>query len=294
MPEIGRFHPQIVHFVVASLFIGLPVYLLGFMRRPRYFRPMAAILLLIGTSAAWFAVRSGLEAHELAEGIPGVGQAVRTHEDLGKDTRNLFGVVLLVELLAIGAAWRMGQLGKGDPSKTPTSALRHVPNALRVVVAGMWVWGCVVLFEAAEHGGDLVYSYAGGVGMRTGNPQDVSHLLMAGLFNQSRLDRKNGDHAGAANLVDEMVAQFPDDPDVAMLKIESLIVDRQDGRAALDALAALPASDNPRARFRLTLYKSDAYALLSMPDSARAALQALPERFQQSRSVTQRLERLGG
>lgn len=301
MPPIGPYHPQIVHFVVVPLILGLPIYLLGLVvKRPRYFWPMASILLLVGTVSAWLAVRSGAEAHELAESIPGVGQAVRTHEDLGHDTKNIFTGVLIVELLAIGTAFGMGQLGAGAKKdaegggEKSASPLRFAPTALRVVVAGSWIWGAWVLFEAAEHGGDLVYSYAGGVGMRTGNPQDVQHLLMAGLYNQSRLDRKNGDHQGAADLVDVMEAQFPGDPDVKMLKVESLIVDRQDGRAALDMLANMSTADNPRAQVRITLYQADAYVLLSMPDSARAALMTLPERYQQSRMVKQRLEKLGG
>jgi uncharacterized membrane protein len=295
MPPIGPYHPQIVHFVVVPLTLGLPIYLLGLvLKRPRYFWPMASILLVVGTVSAWLAVRSGQEAHELAESIPGVGQAVRTHEDLGHDTKNLFTGILIVELLAIGSAAGLGQLGGGAGKAKSTSALRHAPTVLRVVVAGSWIWGAWVVYETADRGGDLVYSYAGGVGMRTGQPQDVQRLLMAGLYNESRLDRKNGDNAAAASLVDVMQAQFPDNPDVKMLKVESLIVDRKDGRGALDLLAGMPAAENPRAQVRKALFEADAYELLSMPDSAKAALMTLPERFQQSRMIKQRLEKLGG
>jgi uncharacterized membrane protein len=295
MPPIGPYHPQIVHFVIVPLILGLPIYVLGLvLKRPRYFWPMASILLVVGTVSAWLAVRSGQEAHEFAESIPGVGQAVRTHEDLGHDTKNIFTGVLIIELLAIGAAAGMGQLGGGGGREKSQSALRHAPTVLRVVVAGSWIWGAWVLYEAADHGGDLVYSYAGGVGMRTGNPEDVQRLLMAGLYNESRLDRKDGDNAAAASLVDVMQAQFPDNPDVKMLKVESLIVDRKDGRSALDLLAGIPTSENPRAQMRKALLQADAYELLSMPDSAKAALMTLPERFRQSRMIKQRLEKLGG
>jgi len=295
MPFIGPYHPQIVHFVIVPLILGLPLYVLGLvLKRPRYFWPMASILLVVGTVSAWLSVKSGAEAHELAESIPGVAQAVRTHEDLGHDTRNIFTGILIVELLAIAAAWRTGQLGGGEGREKSSSALRHAPTVLRVVVAASWVWGAWVVYETGEHGGDLVYSYAGGVGVRTGKPQDVGHLLMAGLYNESRLERRDGGNAGAARLVDMMVAQFPDDPDVKMLKVESLIVDLKDGRGALELLATLSSSNNPRTQIRKALYESDAYALLSMPDSARAALKSLPERFQQSRMVKDRLEKLGG
>lgn len=295
MPFIGPYHPQIVHFVIVPLILGLPIYVLGLvLKRPRYFWPMASILLVVGTVSAWLAVESGGEAHELAESIPGAAQAVRTHEELGHETSDIFTGILIVELLAIATAWRTGQLGGGEGREKSTSALRHAPTVLRVVVAASWVWGAWVVYETGEHGGDVVYSYAGGVGMRTGKPQDVGHLLMAGLYNESNLERRDGDHAGAAGLVDVMVAQFPDDPEVKMLKVESLIVDMKDGRGALDLLATIPSSSNNlRTRIRRALYQSDAYALLSMPDSARAALKSLPERFQQSRMVKDRLEKLG-
>jgi uncharacterized membrane protein len=301
MPPIGPFHPQIVHFVVVPLVLGLPLYVLGLLvKRPRYLWPMASILLLVGTVAAWLAVQSGTEAHELAEQIPGVGEAVRVHEQLGHETKHIFTGILIVELLAIGTAWGMGQLGgerrtdgDGPAEEKSRSPMRHVPLGLRVVVAGSWIWGAWVVYDTADHGGDLVYSYAGGVGVRTGDPQDVQHLLMAGLYNQSRLDRKNGDSQGAADLVDVMRAQFPNDPDVKMLKVESLIVDRKDGRGALDLLATMTGDSDPRTQARRYLYESDAYALLSMPDSARAALQKLPARYQQSRMVKDRLAKLG-
>lgn len=314
MPSIGPYHPIIVHFVVVPLILGLPIYLLGLvLKRPRYFWPMASILLVVGTVSTWLATQSGSEAHELAERIPGVAQAVRIHQELGEDTRDIFTGILIVELLAIGAAWRTGQLGDGATGggdggsadragaegdgaerEAATSRIRRLPFALRVVVAASWIWGAWMVYDTAHHGGDLVYSYAGGVGVRTGNPQDVRHLLMAGLFNQSLQDRKDGDHADAARLVNVMVTEFPNDPEVELLKAESLILDLKDGRGALALLATLPTSGSPRLRIRKALYESDAYALLSMPDSARAALETLPARFQRSRMVKDRLAKLGG
>ena len=84
MPDIGALHPQIVHFVVACLILGLPIHLLGFLRRPRFFRPMATVLLLVGTVAAFAAVRSGDDAHGPAERIPDTRPLVVEHEELGE------------------------------------------------------------------------------------------------------------------------------------------------------------------------------------------------------------------
>ena len=111
MPDIGFLHPKVIRFVVACLYVGLPAYWLGFLKRPRFFRPMATILLVIGTGASIVAVRSGRDAHDLAERIPGVRAEVMKHEDLGIDTRNIFVGILLVELVALAVAWRAGKAG---------------------------------------------------------------------------------------------------------------------------------------------------------------------------------------
>ncbi len=300
MPDIGRFHPQIVHFVVVGGVLGLPLYWLAFVRKFRVLRLTGTILLVVATAASWVAVKSGSQAHELAERIPGVGAAVRKHEELGEDTRDLFTGVLLLELIALGLAWKAGgpersvmDVEVGDMGAARVSTMRFAATAVRVVVGITWTFGALVLFETAEHGGDVVYSYAGGVGMRTGNPADVKHLLIAGLYNQSRLERTNGNHADAARLVEEMRIQEPDDPAVRLLWAESLIQDRQDGRAALDVLDSIPAQD-PRTQVRVALTASSAYQLLGMTDSARAVLQSVPERWRQSRFVQERLKELGG
>lgn len=301
MPDIGPFHPQVVHFVVVGGVLGLPLYWLAFVRKLKPLRLTATILLVVTTASAWVAVESGQQAHEFAERIPGVGAAVRQHEDLGEDTRDLFSGVLLLELIALGLAWKAGgpdhtlmDVEVGDMGAARASTMRFASTAMRVVVGITWAFAALVLFETAEHGGDVVYNYAGGVGMRTGGDSaDVQHLLIAGLYNQSRFERRRGNHEDAARLVQEMRRQEPNDPAVRLLWASSLIQDRKDGRAALSALDSIPAED-PRTQVRVAIAASSAYQLLGMTDSARAALQGVPERWRQSRMVQERLKELGG
>ena len=300
MPDIGPLHPQVVHFVVASLILGLPIYWLGFLKRPRFFRPMASLLLIVGTVASIVAVQSGRDAHGVAERIPGARAAVQEHEDLGILTRNIFEGILLVELIALGVAWRAGAAGSsvlsveaGEHGAAGASTKRFASTALRVVVAVAWTVGAFQLYEAAEHGGHLVYNYAGGVGFRSGDPEDVGHLLLAGLYGEAQVDRQAGRTEDAARLIDEMVQRYPDDLDVQLLGVESLISDNKDGRAALDRLAGLSLPDDPRSQVRKQIVKFDAYMLLDMRDSARVALDAVPERYSQSRTITERRSRLG-
>lgn len=302
MPNIAALHPQVVHFVVASLMVGLPIYWLGFLRRPRFLRPMASVLLLVGTVAAVVAVKSGADAHGPAERLPDTRDLVVEHEELGERTRNIFAGVLLLELIALGVAWRAGGAGAsvmeveiGSPRDAGASTKRFAANALRVVAGIAWAVGVFQLYETAEHGGELVYEYAGGVGYRSGDQQDLARLLRAGLFAQSRVDREAGRSADAARLMREMTVRFPESLEVQLLGVESLVLDEKDGRGALDALAGLNISaDNVRMLLRKQTYAFDAYMLLELPDSARAALDAVPPQYQESQGVRQRRESVGG
>lgn len=260
IPNLARFHPQIVHFVVGLLFVGVPLRIISLLRRPKFVNPAATLLLLLGAGAAVVAVRSGHDAHDRVERIPGVRQAVSAHEDAADDTRAIFLGVAAIELVALGLL--------------ATSKTRKYARGAQALSALVGVVGLFVLYQAADRGGNLVYSYAGGPGLRTGDPQDVQRLLVAGLYEQAQLDRREGRSADAARLIDELVQQKPHDPAVALLRAESLLRDRHDPRGTLAALAVMPTND-PGARFRLGLLQADAYQALQIPDSARMILEGL-------------------
>jgi uncharacterized membrane protein len=303
MPELAAMHPQIVHFVVACLFLGLPLHLLAFLRRPAFLRPMATVLLLVGTVASFAAVRSGDEAHGPAERIPEARPLVVEHEELGTRTRNLFALALLLELGAAALAWRAGSAGgsvlaveAGDRRAAGASTMRFAATTVHGVVAVLWVFGAFLLHHTADHGGELVYEYAGGVGFHSGETErDVGRLLRAGLYHQSRLDREAGRHDQAARLVEEMASRLPESVEVQLLAVESLILDRSDGSAALEALERIDVDPlDERMLLRRQLHAFDALMLLGMADSARAALEIVPERYRESGAVRERRDRLGG
>src|SRR5207248_3083390 len=170
----------------------------------------------------------------------------------GERTRNIFLVVAALEIAALVPAvsrWRKGVLA--------ASAL-----------AGLG--GAVSLYQAADLGGDLVYAYAGGVGIRSGDPADVGRLLVAGLYHQAMLERKAGKPAEAAQLIGQLAQRYPDDTTVRLLAVESLIVDQHDGKAALAALKWFPAAPDTRfLRFRVGLLRADALAAAGMADWAK-------------------------
>jgi uncharacterized membrane protein len=273
MPNIGPYHPIIVHFAIVLLFVGCLFRWLSLTRRVAFASPAATTLLLAGTLAAVLAARSGLDAHGPVERVPGAATAVGEHEEWGIRTRNMFYIVAVVELIALALARR----GK-----------ERIPILASSVLCAV---GLAMLYEAGEHGGELVYSYAGGIGIQSGQPEDVGRLLLAGLYHQALLDRKAGRGAEAAALVDTAAQRFPSDLDVQLLAAESQLLDRKDPRAALARLGAISVpKDNRRARLRHAFLTADALEASGQPEGARATLQALRSEYPDNAALRRRLE----
>ena len=272
---LAALHPQIVHFVIALLFMCVLLRCVSLTGRAAFTGPAAAVLLLVGTVAAVLAVQSGTAAHGPVERVPGARATVMDHQEWGERTRNIFLVVAALEIAALAPAvsrWR-----------------RWVLAASAVVGLG----GTVSLYQAADRGGDLVYAYAGGVGIRSGDPADVDRLLVAGLYHEAMLERKQGKPGEAAQLIGQLAQRYPEDTAVRLLAVESLIVDKQDGKAALTALKQFaPGSDSRFLRFRVGLLRADAFAAAGMSDSARIVLQAMSAEFAGNRAIQDRLGKL--
>jgi uncharacterized membrane protein len=277
VPDIGVFHPQIVHFVIGLLVMGVLFRLVSLTGKLAFTGPAAAVMLIAGALAAALAAQSGHEAHDVAERIPGVRQAVTEHEEWGERTRNVFLLVGALEIAALVAG----------------SKRRKIQQGIFIGSAVVGLGGMAVLYETGEHGGALVYEYAGGVGTRSGNPEDVDRLLVAGLYNQAMLDRKEGRHEDAARLLEQLAGRRPDDATARLLVIESRLVDLQDPAGTLAALDSFPVPDSNRVlTYRTGLLRADAYAAAQRPDSARATLEALLSKFPDNPRIKDRLDKL--
>jgi uncharacterized membrane protein len=270
VPEIASLHPQVVHFVVALLIVGVLARIMSLIPLPgrsSFVGAMAATLIFLGTIASVLAVRSGLEAHEVVENIPRIRPVVSEHEEDGETTRNIFLAVSLVEIGILAFATRKPTVARG----------------LRVLSAAIGVVGVVFLFETAEHGGEIVYEYAGGPGLRTGDSSDVRRLLVAGLYNNAVLDRRAGNSEAAATRIEELQRMMPADTGVRILRIQSLVRDRKDPAAALAALDSLAvAPSNRRLYMQKTMLQAEALDLGGQRDSARAVLTALKKEIPQA------------
>jgi uncharacterized membrane protein len=278
MPNLGFWHPQVVHFVIALLFVGVIARLVSLLPLPKalsFAGPMAALLILLGTGASVVAVQSGSDAHGPVERVPGARTAVQDHEEWGERTRNIFLVIAGIELLALAFRAR------------PAAKVLRAGSAL-VGLAGLFA-----VYKTGDLGGDIVYEYAGGVGIRSGDTTDVRHLMVAALYENALLERNAGRGDTAYALFEQLVRRHPESA-THLLRIESLIKDKKDPRAALAALNDwIPPAGDERLTVSHDLLVVEAYRAAGQPDSARARLESLRARFPQNRRL-QAMQQAGG
>lgn len=261
MPSIAAWHPQTVHFVVALAFVGVGARLVSLLplERFRFTNAMATACIVMAAIASWLSVESGTDAHGPVERVPGARAAVQEHEDAGKLAEKVLIGLGLVELITLAV------------SNHPKAA-----RAMRVVAGLGGLAACAAVYEAAEHGGDLVFNYAGGIGLRSGDTTDIRHLLVAGLYHDAMRERGAGRKDDAARLIAELQRQMPGDTNVKFLAAESMIKDANNGRLALAMLDSIQVpADNMRMQSRKEMLRSDAYVSAGVPDSARIVLEAL-------------------
>jgi uncharacterized membrane protein len=273
IPNLAALHPQVVHFTIVLAIIGAAFRVLSLLGKPAFASPAASTLLLLAALSSIVSVRSGTDAHGPVERVPGARAAVTEHEEWGERTRTGLLILGAIELVAL--------------------ALRKSPRVQ--IVRGVAAIGALIcvglVYETGEHGGELVYSYAGGVGIRSGDEKDIERLLLAGYYHQAMADRKAGRSESAAQLIAAAADRYNTDPEMRLLAAESQLIDRKNPQAALDVLASL---DPPaQLRIRRGMLQADAFEALGQKDAAIAVLQALVAQTPNAR-VQQRLDKLQG
>jgi uncharacterized membrane protein len=272
---MAELHPQVVHFTIALTIVGVLLRLISLMGRPAFVSPAATTLLVLAALAGVVSAQSGDAAHGPVERMPGVRPAVVEHEEWGERARNVLILVGAIELVAL--AFRRSQRAR----------------AVNIASAALGVIALFCVYEASEHGGELVYAYAGGVGIRSGEPKDVERLLLAGLYQQAVQDRRAGRPQAAAELFAMAAKRFPADTEVRLFAAESLLLDSRNTQAAIDALAAIDVpADNQILRIRRASLQADAFEAAGQKDAAIAVLQPIAEAYPNNARVKQRLDAL--
>lgn len=273
---MAELHPQVVHVTIILALVGVAFRVLSLVGRAPFAGPAATVLILGAAVSSIPSVQSGVDAHGPVERVPGARPAVVEHEEWGERARNALLVLGAIELLGL--------------------ALRRSPKArmVQVASAAVGVVAAFAVYEAGQHGGELVYAYAGGVGIRSGDPKDVERLLVAATYHQAQADRKAGRAADAASLVALTAKRFPADPEMQLFAAESLLVDQKNAPAALEALAAVtPPDGNRMLAGRKATLQADAFEAAGQKDQAIAVLEKAVAQFPNPR-MQQRIDALKG
>ena len=273
---MASIHPQVVHFTIVLVIIGVAFRVVSLFGRPAFAGPAAATLLILAAVSSVVSVRSGTAAHGPVERAPGARPAVEEHEEWGERTQTVLLILGTIELLGLAL------------SRSLRAKMVHA------LAAAVGLVGVFCVYETSEHGGKLVYAHAGGVGIRSGDPKDVDRLLLAGYYHQALAERKAGRADGAAELITAAAKRFPSDPEVLMLAAESLLLDQKNPQGAIDALAKVQVPTDSRAmRVQLAMLQADAFEAACQKDAAVATLEPIARAFPSPR-VQQRLNRLKG
>ena len=277
MPSLAALHPQVVHFVVALIVVGVLFRWASLVWQAAWLTPAATALVALGAAASLVAVRSGTDAHGPVERVPGARPAVVAHETWGERARNVFLLLLAVEAVAAVLSSRQ----------------RPRAREARIAAAAVGLVAVAVLYRTADLGGQLVYGYGGGVGIRSGDPADVGRVFIAGAFHQAAVDRAAGRPLDAARIIDVAATRFPDQLELQLTQVEATLVDRGDPQAALNRLGALtiPQPDE-RARIRAGLLRARALEAMNDVSAARQVLETLRTEFPANAQIQQRLSEL--
>src|SRR3989442_7756597 len=101
MPDIGFYHPIVIHFAIGLLAAGVLFRWMSLTGRAAFAGPAATSLTLLATVAILVAAQSGEDAHVAVEAVPRAARAVPAHPQWGERTRHLALAVGSLELPAL-------------------------------------------------------------------------------------------------------------------------------------------------------------------------------------------------
>jgi uncharacterized membrane protein len=141
-------HPAVVHFPIVLIVLGTLLSVLTILTRRGALPQFAAVILILAAGAAQLAVMTGGDqADDVIQRMPDAKALIRVHAEWGERTRLVAVIAACSAVVALGF-YRF------------VRARRVFALITTVIAAG----ACYCAFEAAEHGGAMVYHH--GVGVR--------------------------------------------------------------------------------------------------------------------------------
>jgi uncharacterized membrane protein len=140
-------HPAVVHFPIVLIFLGTLISILTIFTRRGALPQFAAVILILAAGAAQIAVNTGGDqADEVIQRMPDAKPLIRVHAEWGEQMRTV-AVIAAISAVVSLAFYRL-------------ASIRRVLAFITMVIAAA---GCYCAFEAAEHGGAMVFHHGVGV-----------------------------------------------------------------------------------------------------------------------------------
>jgi len=174
LPAWDSFHPLIVHFPIALLFLSPLFILISAVPRPPKGKPYmiaALVILLLGSAGLFLAGSTGQAASELAERGGPVDAVLEAHEELAEATKTVFAGLsaILLGMFVIPLVLRRQEN-------------RLFSTLLPMAFLALYSVGIVFLINTAHAGGRLVHEFGvhAVVPAASNSPAPEAYTLTAG------------------------------------------------------------------------------------------------------------------
>jgi uncharacterized membrane protein len=143
-------HPAVVHFPIVLVFLGTLLSVLTVFTRRGALPQFAAVILILAAGGAHLAVNTGGDqVDDVLRRMPDAKPLILAHAEWGLKMRTATVVAGISALVAL-AFYR-------------TRRFRRILAFLTTIIAA---WACYCAFEAAKHGGAMVFHHGVGVQMQ--------------------------------------------------------------------------------------------------------------------------------
>ena len=167
-------HPAVVHFPIVLILLGGMMAVVAVFLHRWHLPWVASGLLILGTTGAFVAVKTGESAQEIVGELPeSVEQLLDEHEEWAERTEAVaaFAAIASVAAAILGmfVARRESNRGAETTVASPGRAtaglftISRVASGFRMLTAVVALIACVFLYQTAHRGGKLVYNYGVGV-----------------------------------------------------------------------------------------------------------------------------------
>jgi uncharacterized membrane protein len=140
-------HPAVVHFPIVLIFLGTLLSLLTIFTRRGALPQYTAAVLILAAGGAQLAVNTGSDQiDDVLRRMPDAKPLILVHAEWGMKMRTAAVIAAIAALVAL-----------------PFHRFRRSRRVLAFITTAITVWACFCAFEAAGHGGAMVFHHSVGV-----------------------------------------------------------------------------------------------------------------------------------